>query len=242
MIRASLSPLHEAVFRPYILRLMRRQFNAVRLVGEMPSLDDLPVLLLPNHSTWWDGFLVYLLKIAVLHRPLYLMMLEEQLRKNRFFSHIGVYSIDPNSLRGNRESLNYTRELLSRPEKPVVCIFPQGELLPWGARPLGYKRGIELLFRQLTAPVRVITAAIKCEYLAAQHAEAFIQLCDCGVIATGQTAGLSELAQRHEALLDELSTRITAREQGKLLLAGKRSINESFESLRKRIGLLREVK
>lgn len=242
MIRPAISPLHEAIFRPYIMRLMRRQFNAVRLLGDFSAMIDEPMLLLPNHSTWWDGFFVYLLKQTVFHRPLYLMMLEEQLRKNRFFARVGAYSIDPGSLRGNRASLRFTGELLASPQKPVVCIFPQGELLPWGVRPLGYKRGIELLLRQLVAPVRVMLAAVKCEYLAAQRAEVFIQLRDCGVYATGQPAALGDLAHRHETLLDELSARITAGEQGQLLLAGKRSINESFEALRKKVGLLREAK
>lgn len=237
MIKASISPLHETLFRPYILRAMRRQFNVVHLIGEVPEFGEWPILLLPNHSTWWDGFLIFLLKERLLHRPVYLMMLEEQLRKNRFFSRIGVYSIDPNSLRGNRESLLYTRHLLSLPEKPLVCIFPQGELLPWGRRPLGYRRGIELILRKPAHKVTVCLLAIKCEHMTNERADVFIQFGGCI-----EPAGAEALQQLHESLLDELSARIIAGEQGTILLSGKRSINESFEALRIKLGLLPRVK
>ena len=37
-------------------------FMKFRCWGELPEIPDhLPLLLLPNHSTWWDGFFVYLL-------------------------------------------------------------------------------------------------------------------------------------------------------------------------------------
>ncbi|MBN1465442.1 lysophospholipid acyltransferase family protein, partial [candidate division KSB1 bacterium] len=175
MIKAMISPLHEAIFRPYIRHLLKKHFNAIRLLGETPNFADHAILLLPNHSTWWDGFFIHFLKVAVLQRPTYLMMLEEQLAKNRFFSYVGAYSIDPASARENLRSLSYSRDLLQRPEKPVVCVFPQGVLSAWGVRPFGYRRGIDLIVRKMTMPLNVCQIAFKCEFLAAQRADVFMK-------------------------------------------------------------------
>ncbi len=242
MIRVSYSRIHEEVFRRYVLRLMARHFNSVRLLGEPPLLGDEAVLLLPNHSTWWDGFFIYLLKEKLYRRRrLYLMMLEEQLRRHRFFSRVGAYSIDPQSVSETLESLRYTKEVLSYPEKPLLCIFPQGELLPWAVRPLRYKRGISLLLKQLAGPVRVILTAIRCEFLASQRADVFIRLCDMGVHTSERPLASELLSIRHEALLDELVQMILAGEPGQLLLKGKPSINETVLEIRRRVGLYSEA-
>jgi len=240
MIKARISPFHEMIFKAYILRLMKRNFNGIYLVGEPFFPKEQSLLLLPNHSTWWDGFIVFILKIYLFHRPVYLMMLEEQLRRNRFFSHIGVYSINPKSLLGNRESLQYTIELLSSQQNSIVCLFPQGELLPWSVQPIQYKRGLELLLKKLPPDISVCQLAIRCEYLAAQRADIFIQL---GPLQSAEECSgrPREIWERnHQQLLSELSFKIASGEKGRLLLAGKRSINESFELLRSKLGLIHE--
>lgn len=238
MIQASPSALHEMIFRPYILNLMRRHFHSIRLLGEPPNADKGAILLLPNHSTWWDGFFVYLLKVKLFHRPIFLMMLEEQLRRNRFFSRVGAYSIEPRSVKKSLESLSYTQRLLA--QKAVVCIFPQGELLPWGVRPLVYKRGVELLIRQAPEPVRVIQAAFRAEYLSDQRADVFIRLSEVTDLWPSSEDLTERLQSRHEALLDELQEQIIRREEGKVLLQGKASINESFAMWRHRLSRKRD--
>lgn len=240
MIKARITPFYEMIFKPYIMRLMKRYFHAIYLVGESSLPDDRPLLLLPNHSTWWDGFFVFLLKIYLFHRPLFLMMLEEQLRRNRFFSHIGVYSINPASLRGNRESLQYTIELLSSQRNIVVCLFPQGELLPWSLQSMHYKRGLEWLLKKLPPDISVCQLAIRCEYLAAQRADVFLQLGPLKCVEECRGWTQEKWENSHQQLLAELSIKIASGEKGRLVMAGKRSINESFERLRRQWGVIRE--
>ncbi len=239
MIKATISPLHEAIFRPYIRRLLKKQFHAIQVIGQEPDFGERSTLLLPNHSTWWDGFFIYALKMEIFKRQTYLMMLEEQLSKNRFFSQVGAYSIERESFRGNFESIKYTRELLGRPEHPFVCVFPQGELLPWGLRPLAYKRGIDLIVRKLETPVNVCQVAFKSEYLDNQRAEVFVQFGNCRIVEPGDRLDITSLEHDHELLLAELKKYIINGEKGRIVLRGKRSINESFEALREKLGLLR---
>ncbi|MBN1560125.1 lysophospholipid acyltransferase family protein [candidate division KSB1 bacterium] len=242
MIKASISPLHEAIFSPYIRHLLKKHFNAIHLLGAVPAFADYSILLLPNHSSWWDGFFIHFLKVKILKRPTYLMMLEEQLSKNRFFSHVGAYSINPSSARSNLQSLSYSRDLLQRADKPVVCIFPQGELLPWSVRPLGYKRGIDLILRKMTVPLNRCQVAFKCEFLAAQRADVFVKFADNHVVEPGKRLDIFGLEKEHAQLLDSVNSEIGHGVQGHILLAGKKSVNESFEALRRKIGFLRGEK
>ena len=150
LIRANHTLWAKKVFDIYVSRLLKQHFHAFHFLGEIPETDpQLPLLLLPNHSSWWDGFLVYLLNKKIFKRPLYLMMLEKELSKYGFFSRVGAYSIQPGNPKDVLESLHYTAGLLGQKETiPLVCIFPQGELKPWGKRPLGYKRGVEWILNR----------------------------------------------------------------------------------------------
>ena len=126
MIRAQHRLWADMIFQPYLTWLFKRNFHEIQLLGTLPKItDDLPVLLLPNHSTWWDGFFVYLLNKKIFRRTAYLMMLEKQLSKYKFFAKIGAYSIEPENRRSLIESLEYTVELLNQ-EMPLVTVFPQG--------------------------------------------------------------------------------------------------------------------
>ena len=121
----------EKLFQFYIFRLLKKHFHAFHLLGEIPKIDpNIPVILIPNHSTWWDGFFFYLLNRKLFKRTIYLMMLESQLSKYHFFSKVGAYSVAPENPKKILQSLRYTIGLLKKhtDKKPIICIFPQGEM------------------------------------------------------------------------------------------------------------------
>ena len=218
MIRAQHRPWADILFQPYLEWLFKRHFHEIQLLGEVPEIpDDLPVLLLPNHSTWWDGFFVYLLNKRVFHRTTYLMMLEKQLLKYKFFTKIGAYSIEPESRRGVVESLEYTVELLTQ-KRSLVSVFPQGELLPWQTRPLGYKRGVAWILQKYGKPVTVLPLAMRAEFLGEQRPSVFFLFGDAHSVETDTFRGMEWLEATETALLDDLALRILHQEKGKNLL------------------------
>ena len=76
MIKANPTRWAKFIFHIYVMRLLKRSFHSFNLIGNIPKSDpELPLLLIPNHSTWWDGFFVYLLNDQFLKRELYMMML-----------------------------------------------------------------------------------------------------------------------------------------------------------------------
>ncbi len=237
MIKAQHEKWAEFLFGHYLKGLFRQHFHTIRCVGPIPTLDaNYPVLLLPNHSTWWDGFFVHLVNKTVFKRQLYLMMLEEQLQKNSFFSRVGAFSIQPDSPAVIRTTLRYILNTLRETPSAMICWFPQGVLLPWDIRPLHYQPGISRLLALAPKPLTVLGMGIKIEYLDDQRPDVFIQFDRPRVIDNSHDLTTKRLERNETDLLEALRYRICRKEQGHLLLQGKSSINTIMERLKSPFG------
>jgi len=239
MIEARHQSWADVLFRAYVLRLLRRHFRRVRLLGELPDLPpDLPLLITPNHSTWWDGFFVYFLNRTVLRRRLHLMMLEEQLTRYRFFSRVGAFGIRPGLPRSAMQSLAYSARVLADPAH-ALCVFPQGVLRPWGVRPLALQRGLERILRLYGGRAALLPLGIRCELLADQRPEVFFLMDRCHGVSVEDFPGVSWLEQEMEAQLERLQEAIVRGEQGRVLLEGRLPVSERWDRLRKSVPLRR---
>ncbi len=227
LIRARPSRWARWLFHPYTMRLLKRHFHAFHLLGNLPTIDpELPILLIPNHSTWWDGFFVHLLNARLLKRPLYMMMLNEQLAKYRFFSRVGAFGMEPKNSKIILQSLTYSVDLLRQRNgsPPMVCIFPQGELLPWDTS-FNAQPGVDWIIKKYQEPVNLLCLAMRAEYLNEQKADVFALFGENHIIDARAFQGIAWLEKYEAALLSDLASRIRHRETGISLLSGSRSVN-----------------
>jgi 1-acyl-sn-glycerol-3-phosphate acyltransferase len=219
-----------AIFRPYLRWLCRRRFQGIQILGEIPDVPDTtPILLLPNHSTWWDGFFPYLLNDAIFRRPYHVMMLEHRLREFWFFRFVGAFSINQQSPKGIIETLAYTASLLAPAsnfsQTPLVVMFPQGELRPSGVRPLGYNRGVERVLSKTSGTFAVVPLAMRCEFLTESKPYVFLECGTPHIISprnSHQTPNTlpntQQLETEMEQLLERLAQRIIAGQNGVKIL------------------------
>ena len=205
------------------------------VLGNLPKIDpDLPLLLLPNHSTWWDGFFVYALNKKILHRKLYLMMLEKQLRNFSFFSKVGAYSIDPGSLSGVKNSIQYTTRILSEEKDTMICLFAQGVLSPWFKRPLEFQRGFETVISNYGKKMNILPLGIKTIFLEEQHAQVFFRFGDCDQIDAQSVRGSLHYEKKCEQLLEQIITDIRVRKKGTIIFSGAQSLSTRVEMMQNR--------
>lgn len=228
MIKARHQVIPTAVFHHYLKRLLRRQFYSIKLLGEIPVIDpDLPVLLLPNHSTWWDAFLGYWINTTIFKRKPYLMALATQLQENPFFARIGAFSVDPESPRHVRQSLRYALEVLDQGDPaPLMIIFPQGELRPWNSRPISMSPGVEFLLRRSTRPIQVCHLSIRAEFTGEQLPEIFMRLFHTETITELPDGTLANWERAFDSELERLASEIHTMTPSRVLFQGKRSVNE----------------
>lgn len=236
MISAEHKKWADRIFRYYLNGLFKRHFYAIYLVNHLPDLDpQKPLLLIPNHSSWWDGFFVYLLNKKCLHRKVYLMMLEEQLKENRFFRFLGAYSIKSDTYKDVKDSVQYTIDILNRKEKhTLVCFFPQGELQPWHTRPIVFKRGLEFILKRIKTGINLCFLGIRIEFLGEQRPEVFMQFSPVKKINNHGHYSPSELESEFNVFLDQLEKKICDGKKGKIIFQGKKSVNEQFRAYWKR--------
>lgn len=153
--------LLDPFFRNYVLWKMNRNFHSIKISGNIED-RDLPILLICNHISWWDGIWALYVNQTLFRRKYFFMMLEEQLRKNWFLNYAGGYSITRNS-RGVLESIDYTLELL-KSKKNMVLIFPQGEIESMYKKRFDFKKGIEHILKRLENEVQVVFLANLIDY------------------------------------------------------------------------------
>lgn len=125
MIKAKSSKWFQNFFSIYLNFILKRDFHSIGN-NEIEIEKNKSILVLANHISWWDGFLIFYINKKYFNKNFHVMMLEEHLKKNKFLGKLGAYSIQKKS-RDIIESLTYTSQLLEVP-KNLVLVFPEGEI------------------------------------------------------------------------------------------------------------------
>lgn len=146
MLEAKHQYSHYLFFKYYTFFKIKRNFHNVHLNGQFID-KNLPILILANHISWWDGFWINYFNEKVTKRKLYFMMLEDQLNKYKFFSKIGGYSVKKNS-KDIIKAIDYTKNLLTDKNK-AVFLFPQGEIQSLYTDYIHFEKGIFKIVRDI---------------------------------------------------------------------------------------------
>lgn len=164
MIKADHKKWAEFVFDTYLNRLLKKSFYDFRIINQLPNIDPSKSLVMaPNHFSWWDGFFVYWLNKKVLNKKLYVMMLEDQLKRYWFFKKLGCYSIDLNDSKKMITSLKYTLDLIQNADN-AITMYPQGEIQSYEQRPIQLKDGIDFIAKKSKVNFQIIPVAFKIHY------------------------------------------------------------------------------
>jgi 1-acyl-sn-glycerol-3-phosphate acyltransferase len=166
---------------------VRRQFQSLRVRGLdrlRRALDEGPVLVVSNHTSYWDALLVLLLGVRTVRARTFAMMDANNLRRLPFFALVGAFGVDRSSAVDGARSVRYAAKLLDRPRR-LVWIFAQGRETPVTARPLGFHGGSAAIAR-IARNARVLPLAIRYEHGELPRATIWVSI--------GETSGEHEPA------------------------------------------------
>ncbi len=144
----------DALIRPSL----RRSFCGLFLRGGVPKIpSERPLLIVSNHMSWWDAFLILeLQRVLRPGAPIFTIALEETLRQHPFLGRVGLIPLNPSDSLSFRRVLKAVTERISsfsrsgsKGPAPIIVFFPQGKIRPAWASPLGFRDGIALLARAL---------------------------------------------------------------------------------------------
>ena len=114
-------------------------FGKLKYTGEYEE-KDLPILMISNHFSFYDGFIQILLNLNVFKRRFTFMMLEKELRKNMILTKIGASSISKGK-RSSVDSINYAVEMLQDKEN-LFLFFPQGKIKSIYTQEFTFEKGM----------------------------------------------------------------------------------------------------
>jgi 1-acyl-sn-glycerol-3-phosphate acyltransferase len=209
----------------------------LKVDGPLPHPADGPLIIYPNHPSWWDGYMCFLLTRMVLRGRFdaYLMMEEPELRRYRFFTWAGCFSVDRADPRSAARSVAYISRLLAARRTRALVIFPQGALAPNDRRPLEVYAGAARIARR-AGGATLWPVALRYEFRGEQRPEAFIRAgpphyAPADADARALTA---EVAQRLTAAADALRDEVTAGDLTgyHVLLRGRAGVNRLWDAAR----------
>jgi len=161
MIKANHHFIVYPAFRVFTLLSISRNFNQVKIIGDFED-RGLPLFVISNHFSWWDGLFVNYVNMKVLKRTFNFMMLEEQLEVYKFFRNLGAYSVKKNS-RSMIESFIYTCELL-QDKSNMVLMFPQGEIQSLYKSEIIFEQGIDRILGKVNNEIQILFIANLIDY------------------------------------------------------------------------------
>ncbi len=153
MIKAEHNWLGKMVCDFYSNHKMKAIFRKINIRGDIFD-NGLPVLLIANHFTRWDGFIQYRLNQSLYRRKFHVMMLEQQLLRYSILRKGGAFSVRKNS-REILQSLGYCSELLND-NNNLVLLFPQGKIESLYTDHFRFENGLEYIISHADNQIQII--------------------------------------------------------------------------------------
>ncbi|MDZ5473824.1 lysophospholipid acyltransferase family protein [Bacillus sp. 31A1R] len=173
MIYPKKSKMFERVFYYYLNYSFRKHFYKVHVDVSKLHIPEGPVLVLLNHSNWWDGLVSFYLNQTVFKKDSYAVMSKKGIEDYPFFRKIGAFSVDPNSPKSLMKSLQFAKELLD--DNKYVWMFPQGKEEHLEKRPLEFMKGPAYLIEK-SKSISIVMIALYYTYTHHQKPEIFIKM------------------------------------------------------------------
>ena len=148
-------------FSWYINRIIKSDFEELKF-NQTEFSKDRSILLLANHCSWWDGFLMFQINRLYFKKRFHVMVTEENYQKVWFLKYLGSFSVRKNS-RSAIETLEYAGNLLNDVEN-LVLIFPQGKLYSGHVEEVQFQKGLINLINSSDRKFQYIFAASFADY------------------------------------------------------------------------------
>ena len=147
-----LYPHKQASFSRWFTWIIHRRLAATFHQVTVHGLDHVlpcqgPMLMVVNHSSYWDALMIVWLSERVLRVPGYAWMHRHNLARLPFFRLLGAFGVDNQSPSDIKAGLAYAQRLLQG-GPCALWIFPQGDEKPAARRQLGFAGGSDRIARR----------------------------------------------------------------------------------------------
>ncbi|UQA61882.1 lysophospholipid acyltransferase family protein [Polyangium aurulentum] len=165
MIPARKTRWFNAWFSGHARSRIHGTFGEVRIRGldrARALAGEAPLLVVSNHTSWWDPLVAMHVSTHLLSTDGYALMDAKNLRRLPFFALVGGFGVDLDRPEDGASAMRYAARLLDRPGR-LVWVYPQGKERPITARPLGFRPGSAEIAR-VARKARTLPAGLRYEF------------------------------------------------------------------------------
>ncbi|WP_316830970.1 lysophospholipid acyltransferase family protein [Pedobacter aquatilis] len=160
-------------FSWYIQFIINKDF-AVFNFDKIELKKDSSVLILANHFSWWDGFLIFYINKRVFKKQFHVLVNADNYNKVGFLKFLGAFAVENNG-KDVLETLNYAGKLLDHPDN-LVLVFPQGKLHSNHLKNITFEKGVMQMINASKKKINIVFAATFIDFFAKRKASAFTYL------------------------------------------------------------------
>ena len=136
----------------------------------MPVKSDEAVLLLANHFSWWDGFLMFYLNRLSFKKKFHVLVTNEDYEQNWYLKYVGAFAA-VNKGKDVVETLLYAGQLLDDPDN-LVLVFPQGKLYSSYTDSIVFEKGVMQIINASRKKFQIIFSATLVDYFGKRKPQA----------------------------------------------------------------------
>lgn len=205
MIRNKDNWFKHNLFSRYISRRVKKHFHEI-LYNSVQTDPEKSILLIANHYSWWDGFLLFHLNKLLFKKKFHIMILEETILKHGFLKYVGCFSVSKGS-KSILETLKYAGNLLDSPQNLLV-IFPQGNLTSNFTDVVNFEKGLGKIKDFSQQNFQYVFAASFMEHFSEPKPTAFIYLKTAEAANFANLAAVQSAYQQHYQQSKKVQTAI----------------------------------
>jgi 1-acyl-sn-glycerol-3-phosphate acyltransferase len=140
----------------------------------MHALQHGSVLIVSNHTSWWDPMMCIYLGHRVWQADGFALMNAANLRRFPFLGRVGGVGVEPDDAEDGRQVITYLTQLLKTRGR-LVWIFPQGQEQRGRHAMDEFKPGAAIICKKAPA-TRLIPVGLRYEFGATEHPEIFVAI------------------------------------------------------------------
>lgn len=239
LIPAHHDPRFAGVFLWYARRLLSRKFQRVHTehatlsIAASAASHDGPVVMVLNHSSWWDPIVALVVGDTLLRGRSGIAPIDaDQLARFRFFRKLGLFGIHPENPASMAAMLEYCAAWSASAPRPTIAITPQGRFCDV-REPVRIRPGAAALASKLAPSCRVLAMTIEYAFWQSQRPEVFLRFAEAPRPRSVSTAAWQRsIESTMQRSAEELARLVIARDPSPLsplLAQSGSSINPVYD-------------
>jgi 1-acyl-sn-glycerol-3-phosphate acyltransferase len=153
---------------------------------------EAPLLVVSNHTSWWDPLVALHVSTHMLGMAGHAMMDAKNLRRLPFFALVGAFGVDRDNPTDGAAVIRYAARILETPGN-LVWVFPQGMERPVTERPLGFRAGSGEVAR-VAKKAKVLPVGLRYEFGRTERPTMWISFGE--VVPAGRDSAKNRITQK----------------------------------------------